>query len=299
MSYPAFLAAIRDAPEDEVPRLVCADWLEDNGQPERAEFVRVQLELSRGVEPRSQALALYRRLRALIREHREGWLGSLATHAPASIFDRGFVEQVELEAKVLLEHGAAIFDEHPIHRLALRNAGKQAKKLAGCAVLACLTQLDLRDNSPGDAVALLGGSPHVGRVSMLEARQIGLSDVGVRRLLAGGLRSLQRLNLAGNRFGAAGAAALAQSPHAATLRELGLASTSIDDEGAQALAGSAHLAGLRLLRLSYNEVTEAGARAVLASPNLAGLQQVELYGNELDTAARGRLRGEFGSRVVC
>jgi uncharacterized protein (TIGR02996 family) len=43
MSYEdAFLTAIGDAPGDDTPRLVYADWLEDGGQPERAEFVRVQ-----------------------------------------------------------------------------------------------------------------------------------------------------------------------------------------------------------------------------------------------------------------
>jgi uncharacterized protein (TIGR02996 family) len=38
-----FLQAIIDAPEDDAPRLVYADWLEDNGQPERAEFIRPRL----------------------------------------------------------------------------------------------------------------------------------------------------------------------------------------------------------------------------------------------------------------
>lgn len=43
----AFLDAIRDAPDDDTPRLVFADWLEEHGQPERAEFIRVQCELAR------------------------------------------------------------------------------------------------------------------------------------------------------------------------------------------------------------------------------------------------------------
>ena len=33
----AFLEAIRAAPEDDTPRLVYADWLDDHGQGERAE----------------------------------------------------------------------------------------------------------------------------------------------------------------------------------------------------------------------------------------------------------------------
>lgn len=37
------LAAVREAPEDDLPRLVYADWCEDNGRPERAEFIRAQI----------------------------------------------------------------------------------------------------------------------------------------------------------------------------------------------------------------------------------------------------------------
>jgi uncharacterized protein (TIGR02996 family) len=38
-----FLDAIREAPEDDTPRRIFADWLEDNGWPDRAAFVRLQL----------------------------------------------------------------------------------------------------------------------------------------------------------------------------------------------------------------------------------------------------------------
>lgn len=36
----AFLRAIAANPDDDTPRLVFADWLEEHGEPERAEFVR-------------------------------------------------------------------------------------------------------------------------------------------------------------------------------------------------------------------------------------------------------------------
>ena len=42
----AFLTDIRAAPDDDVPRLVYADWLEEKGEPTRAELIRVQCELS-------------------------------------------------------------------------------------------------------------------------------------------------------------------------------------------------------------------------------------------------------------
>lgn len=43
----ALLAAIAKNPDEDDPRLRYSDWLEENGNPERAEFIRVQCELSR------------------------------------------------------------------------------------------------------------------------------------------------------------------------------------------------------------------------------------------------------------
>ncbi len=43
----ALLQAIHDSPDDDLLRLVHADWLDDHDQPGRAELVRVQVELAR------------------------------------------------------------------------------------------------------------------------------------------------------------------------------------------------------------------------------------------------------------
>ena len=40
----SFLRAIIEAPDDDAPRLVFADWLDERGEGERAEFIRVQIE---------------------------------------------------------------------------------------------------------------------------------------------------------------------------------------------------------------------------------------------------------------
>ena len=46
----SFLEAILAAPDDDAIRLVYADWLDDHGQPEYAEFIRVQVESARLME---------------------------------------------------------------------------------------------------------------------------------------------------------------------------------------------------------------------------------------------------------
>jgi uncharacterized protein (TIGR02996 family) len=55
----AFLRGILAHPEDDTPRLVFADWLEEHGAPERAEFIRLQCQLammSEGDPDRGQLL---------------------------------------------------------------------------------------------------------------------------------------------------------------------------------------------------------------------------------------------------
>jgi uncharacterized protein (TIGR02996 family) len=88
----AFLAAIREEPDDEAPRLVFADWLDEQNDP-RGELIRVQVELARWVPSLSTRLELQNREQELLRQHRRTWLRSLAG-LPGTIcsFDRGLID---------------------------------------------------------------------------------------------------------------------------------------------------------------------------------------------------------------
>jgi uncharacterized protein (TIGR02996 family) len=46
----ALLRAIHDEPDDDAPRLVYADWLEEHGDPDRAQFIRIQCRIARREE---------------------------------------------------------------------------------------------------------------------------------------------------------------------------------------------------------------------------------------------------------
>ena len=45
MTHEALLAGVRESPEEDGPRLVLADWLEDHGEADRAEFIRLQIRI--------------------------------------------------------------------------------------------------------------------------------------------------------------------------------------------------------------------------------------------------------------
>ena len=46
----ALLRAIHDEPDDDAPRLVYADWLEEHGDPDRGRFIRIQCHIARREE---------------------------------------------------------------------------------------------------------------------------------------------------------------------------------------------------------------------------------------------------------
>ena len=73
--HEAFLSDILASPEDDAPRLVYADWLSENGDEPRAEFIRAQVELPRGTLKGDARRKLQARVNKLEAEHKKTWLG--------------------------------------------------------------------------------------------------------------------------------------------------------------------------------------------------------------------------------
>jgi uncharacterized protein (TIGR02996 family) len=127
----AFLQAIREHPEDDAPRLVYADWLEEQGQAERAEFIRVQCALARE-DGDDQPPALAARERELWRLHGKAWSAPLRPYSNRFEFRRGFPAEVLVRAKAFLAHAEAIFDAAPVSSVRLRSARELIEGLAKC-----------------------------------------------------------------------------------------------------------------------------------------------------------------------
>lgn len=124
-----FLAAIRDAPDEAGPRLVYADWLDEHGQPERAEFIRVQVELAahpHGDNPltaNNRVWHLRCRERELLKGNWGKWYGFpiqfFSLRATRFDFRRGFVETVTCAAIDWLAHGKAVLQAQPVVKVVL------------------------------------------------------------------------------------------------------------------------------------------------------------------------------------
>src|SRR2546427_10728947 len=97
------LSDICERPEDDTPRLVYADWLDDHDQPERAEFIRVQVERAKlgVVGPRVAELEL--RERELLAAHAPDWLEPLNLGLGEVGFERGFVVEGQLAPSAFVQ----------------------------------------------------------------------------------------------------------------------------------------------------------------------------------------------------
>src|SRR5215467_10473117 len=92
-----FLAAIRENPDDDTPRLIYADWLDDRGDADRAEFIRVQCELAKYADRDARPSELVSREANLLACHEEEWLGPIWEYLPSRDegirFRRGLLDE--------------------------------------------------------------------------------------------------------------------------------------------------------------------------------------------------------------
>jgi uncharacterized protein (TIGR02996 family) len=247
--------AILDDPDDDGLRFVYADLLEEHGEPERAEFIRLQCQLAAREygKPRRPAgepspfgrntpswKELYDQQQTLLRAHEERWTAPVRGLVQGWWFHRGFIEQVVAPAAKFLANAPTLARLVPLKRLTLTEAKGHLPALATSAVLARLTALDLTRNAVGGhEVRALADSPHAASLSDLRLSVNAIGDEGLEALARSPhLRRLSRLSLRRGGIGNAGVRALAQSPLASRLTLLDLGFNAIGGWGLEALASN-------------------------------------------------------------
>jgi uncharacterized protein (TIGR02996 family) len=288
--WQALMCAVCENPDDDAPRLVFADWLQEHGEEERAEFIRLQIKLARLPDG-------LRDLTDLVRAGTLGdtrgaeWAAPLKEFSPNSggnwwySFRRGFVEALDSTVPVLVGAGERLFRLAPIRALNFQSEPDYAP-LARGKWLMHLRALRLTAGAVDEFVpAPLLRSRHLANLTTLEVcgndsyePLLGLSEV---RALVGSkhLRTLEHLDLSGNCFNESNWTpfecflARANFPQ---LRKLNLRCTILNDDGAELLADTPWVTQLRELDLSVNEIRERGLRAILASPYLANIERLDL-----------------------
>ncbi len=311
-----FLQAILEEPDDDGPRLVFADWLEENGRPERAEFIRLQIERSR--RPFHDRGRLYpgERENALLAAHGKEWLASAPEYARDRLrFDRGFPGQADyVEVENFVNWDARLWQVAPVTHVSLtdyyplageyRPEGVKEQLMRRMAAMpelahlrtlylgeACMTAADLR---------ILLTSRHLTRLRSLVASGSWLGGEGVRLLArTRRLPALTELVLESAGIENEDVPALADSPLLGRLRSLSLSNNGgLGDPAAQVLAGSRRTRNLTRLSLLGCGLTDVAARALAASPHLGGLTYLCLYVNDFSPDGHALLLERFGKQAV-
>jgi uncharacterized protein (TIGR02996 family) len=225
----AFLQDVLAHPGDDVPRLIYADWLEDQGQAERAEFIRAQCALAKlpRKDPRRPELEGVEF--ALLSLHDAEWAGELTRLVRGWGFRRGFVHRVRVDAADFLAGHGELFRLAPVRRVKFEGAVGLVPRLADSPALARLAVIDLGGNELKDTDArALAASPHLRRLRRLRLAHNDVADGGVEALAASpNLPRLAWLDLATNRVGRAGADALLRTTFLRKMKPLRLAGNRI------------------------------------------------------------------------
>jgi uncharacterized protein (TIGR02996 family) len=258
----ALLVAIHATPDDDAPRLVFADWLDEHGEPERAEFIRLQVAQRREYEAngRTDVLEdLFVRARSLFYR---AWSEPVRTIFGRGIafYSRGFPKRPSYA--VPADHltaglpvAATWIGPDTLIRVEPR-VGRLGH-LATMPELRWLRRLTIQppwrnEPAPPEAeVADFLASPYLIGVRLLSLARLGLTAATGRALrTAPALRSLETLDLTGNQLGRAGALALARSRNLPSLRHLALTGNRIGTVAVRAFLKSEGLPALKFLDVS-------------------------------------------------
>ena len=303
----AFMAAILAAPDEDTPRLVFADWLDENGTTAddraRAALIRAQCRAEALPTGSAERRKLEREARALLKAHEKEWTAELRAAKLGTdwTFRRGFLDGGSMPATKFVARGADLFRLAPTLRsLKFPNAANETTELATSPLLARLAAVDLTLMCTcgwcdiDEELLDLFRSKHATNLRCLNVSRDRIDAQGAAALARSKvLANLTELDLSGNPLGEDGAAALAKAKHFGRLAALNLSNAAIYASGVEALAKAKHFPALTRLNLSSNFILADGVEALVAAPFFAQLTDLNLSKNRIwETGARALAAAE-------
>lgn len=262
----AFHETILAQPDADAPRLVFADWLEEQGEP-CAELVRIQCALAAINYGNLARVPLQSRENELFSKYYDRWLGALNAQGFRCRFRRGLVEVSITGVGAFLKHAAGIFELPWVLTINLRDAAADTEQLEELTVsrhFSRLRVLDLsRSRIANRGMELLCRARDRCRLESLLLNNNNISSRGLQSLLSGiDITRLEELRLSTNGVGEQGVLSLARTPACANLRTLDLSYNQLGPNGGEHLAESRYLNRLRALYVRGNSISPRGKRAL-------------------------------------
>lgn len=239
----ALLDAVWNDYDGDAPRLAYADWLDSVGDPAdtgRAEYIRIECELARRTERRTDEPGLRLRRGQLLKQYQRAWLAGVPQRVGRPKSVRGFF--------------SATLHYSPQRWLADGDDLTRACPPDVCLSVVLRPEYRKQVLVPTDWPALFA-CPWWARIEGLSVYNAELGPDGVRTIGShAGFRRLRRLHLSGCRIGDDGACTLADAAYLESLRVLSVIRNDIGVNGAVALAARRHMPKLRRLDLGDNPI---------------------------------------------
>lgn len=307
----AFLHEILAHPDDDAPRLIYADWLDEHGDP-RGEFIRVQCALAELGEDDPRRLPLEQREQELLGHYEAEWRpqwqagfdqemwipsGFFVQNIEACEFRRGFVDSITLTPATFLVSGEKLFAQAPIRRLHLRTPSSGPPRpewgnnswahLWDSPLLARLHGLSLTHVYLSNAVIqAFAASPYLRQLKELQLSRVSLEEATSFHELPPrhSLSELTTLDVSDTRLPLDALRVLVNSPLLPNVTTLKLNGNRLTDETVAVLAESRLLPQLERLQLDSNLLGDAGALALRDWPRLPRLAHLSLRRNHIFAA---------------
>jgi uncharacterized protein (TIGR02996 family) len=261
----ALLRAIAANPDDDTPRLIYADLLDELGgdiNTARARFIRVQIDLTRN--PGRSWFANSERLCAVARlagEFADKWLDELPKWAAAEArkqplgaddFPRGFLETFHVRPAMFCAQGHQLLEVAPVTRLVVP-APLSHHELS--TILSC---------------------PHLAHLTRVRSLSLGVAgaDADVAAMWVKSSRIL------------------------GAVEELTVASSGLTDAGARSLSEAVGLPNLRVLVARSNHLTESAGSRLLTAIRLPKLDVLDIRGAPAGYQWVRHLRYRFPKKTV-
>ena len=324
----ALLRAICANPDEDTPRLVYADWLEEHGEAKRAAFIRAKIDYYNRENADTEAAYVYQFLQgsgagvnaaidwskidpelAAIHSADTAITRNACTLKPKAEgvprmkgiqFEgdvRGFLcAIIANDGESFLQHGEEIFRHAPITDVTFNYLDpSDAREIAKRGLLARIRALTIWEMDETQSLAVLGSHPDAAGVRSLDLMTTDEDDAAlVHALCRGkhwtGLRKLELGELGeDDEIPDAHQTRLFRKPVFAGLRKLIAWDCHLGDAAARAIAAGG-MPELRYLDLSMNDIGEEGFRAIARSKGLANLRYLDLGVNHMyDDAAYSEL----------
>lgn len=247
MSDPdALLAAVCAAPDDDLPRLVYADWLDETGDPvnaDRAAFIRLQLALEAPDLPADQRAAMQRETDELLRKREAEWLGPVAGYVEALRQQATSIGRIDYR-DVCWSGIDVTWARGWVYRVCLR--GLTAEMLGAAAkapILRAVQEVDLFEfitTFSDDNLMTVLRSVHSWPLRHFGAQSGTGNGVAIAVIESGIIDRIKSLDLSSNQLDDNAAEALARYPGTARLESLRLWGNYLTIRGRRALAAVGH-----------------------------------------------------------